>query len=784
MDLKAYQLQIKELIPLRNEPDFNELLNKILFGENNSDKFLIKMELNRLTTPCQRILDIRDKITDPCISFEQNRLTHYLTKETIKVLQDSIKFYGVYTVGAFEAVHEYIVNKKNKQNIQQNLIKPKVVKKEQCELLALSQKNKRGAPRMFFVSNVTIISESGERLKAQTSNLSLTGLKLKLIDDIHIDNGINLSVTFTGLSLEYNDNVLKSPIVYQLVKQEDGVDNARFFYLNYIDDKKQFTRFIGEFIRLNQYKYKIDVQYYYQIAKTLALKNSYLKQMKILPIYLDMEALNPFLFSLKNKMNQQLLDEWQCEGIDQLPILFKELRFVKLIAQIKKKQCTTIYTCIHTEKGKQYFLCASEEELVGKGLKQTFINYGCGKDTWRVYHLTLIPYQYKSPKGVDITEEVPAVFKQVTHSATLQRLTKAYPFSINTKLKSSDVNQLTQFVHRHEPTIQPALSFALMSDEQRKEERYLYQSKLSISDNENSYSGNIINFSYSGLKVKLEHITSFSTSSKVTVNLTELQKVSGKHPLSNLKYKVVKTGPNNVLHLQVCDKKTLDICQKFFSILVKNNAKHFTCIPLKGQKQPSGKHLIAIAEESFINAVFFISKLSARHKITFSAIDVSKHQLHKLFSVNSDNENELNYYPIANNQLYERLVIQPFKESENTPLEKEALIYIKVSKNSDQQCIINSFLDADFNTEKAKADFIKESHLNASFYAIHYRLTPLSKITLESIKSETRAISRFAAHLAKKLEVELSSIEAMIEITDRTADILNNIDFSEIQRVN
>ncbi|WP_413699192.1 hypothetical protein ACLKMH_16975 [Psychromonas sp. KJ10-10] len=140
MDLKDYKLQIKELIPLRHSPDFNELLNKILFGENNSDKFIIKMEINRLAKPCVRIIDIRDKVTEPCVQFQQDSLTHYLTKETIKVLQKNIKLYGLYTVGAFEAVHEFIANKKNIQNTQLNKAKPKLIKEEQCELLPLSQK--------------------------------------------------------------------------------------------------------------------------------------------------------------------------------------------------------------------------------------------------------------------------------------------------------------------------------------------------------------------------------------------------------------------------------------------------------------------------------------------------------------------------------------------------------------------------------------------------------------------------------------------------------------------
>ena len=60
MDLTAYQSQIKELIPLRNSPEYNDMLDKILFGESNSDKFLIKMEVSRLTTPCQRLIDLRE----------------------------------------------------------------------------------------------------------------------------------------------------------------------------------------------------------------------------------------------------------------------------------------------------------------------------------------------------------------------------------------------------------------------------------------------------------------------------------------------------------------------------------------------------------------------------------------------------------------------------------------------------------------------------------------------------------------------------------------------------
>ncbi|WP_413699195.1 hypothetical protein ACLKMH_16990 [Psychromonas sp. KJ10-10] len=168
----------------------------------------------------------------------------------------------------------------------------------------------------------------------------------------------------------------------------------------------------------------------------------------------------------------------------------------------------------------------------------------------------------------------------------------------------------------------------------------------------------------------------------------------------------------------------------------------------------------------------------------FSSVDLPNHPLSKLFAINSDNSHEFNYYPLANNRIYDRLITLPFKESENATLDKEALIYIKVFKDGKQELNIKSFLDEDFDNEGEKIEFVKEAYSEATFYALHYRLTPLDKIGLEGIQAETRAISRFATHLTKKLEEELASVEAMIEVTDRTADIVNSVMAKEISMVN
>ena len=775
MDFKDYQPQIKELIPLRNAPDFNDLLDKILFGESNSNKFLIKMELSRLTKPCQRIIDLRDKVTEECVVFQQDDIKHYLTRDTIKVLKENINLYGLYAIGVFEAVHLYLTQKKEKSQ-QKKLSAEKASKNhpEQCEFIQLSQKNKRAAPRMFFVSEIELFLDDGSTLRAHTSNISATGIKIKLKEEINTITQENIQLIFTELRREYHEPVLADKIGYQIVKQTLE-DDTHYLYLMYADDKVQFITFLKSFIRENQYKYKIDVHYYYQLAQIRALKNSYIAEMNILPLYLDSHASTPFIFALKNQANKKTLNDWTCNGANQLPLLFNELRFTQLLAHAAKKATTTLYCFTHSSNGKNYFLSASEEELSETGLKNTFINYGSSKKSWRVYHLTINRYQYQQNQNYDITEPIPRQFRSITHIATMQPLTQLPCFSLKQSGDKKDLNKINQFVHR-DNGISKATVFSLFSSEQRKEERYLYKSKLVLSIDNTQYNGELIDFSLSGLKVKLEQSPPTTPLRKVTVNLFALQKVSAKYPLSQLIYKVVRRGANNTLHLQICDSKTLNICHAFFSLLVQQKPSYFKCIELKRNRQPTDKRLIEITEEAFVDCVFFIGKTAGRPTIKFAAIDKVDHPLHTLFSMRSDNDAELNYYPIANHYLYDRLIKQPFIEHEKGKLSKEAFIYITAYKNKENRWLINSALDSDFKSEQEKIAFITQMDKKTLFYALHYRLSALMPPNLNSIQSEIQAISRFAMHLAKKLEEQLHEINAMIEITDRTSDVLQSIE--------
>ena len=773
MNLKDYQSQIKELILLHTDPDFNSLFDKILFGESNSDKFLVKMELNRLTTPCQRIIDFRDKTLDPCIAFQLNNVEHHLTEEAIKVLQKSIDIYGSYTIGVFEDVHFYLTQFKEDKN-KKLLQKSKLKFDNHCPYVELSPKKRRANPRMFFVSKIEIELPDGLLYQCKTSNISSSGIKIRVKNNISVNDQDNIAVLFSELRSEFHEPALDNRIIYKVVNQ--SIENEHFFiYLTYADTKARFIDFISTFIHKNNYKYKIDAAYYYQIAQTDMLKNLYLAQMNSLPIYLNSRSTSPFLFTLKNNSNQSILSAWDCKGVNQLTNLFTEKRLTELLAYARPEAFTIIYSFIYNSNGKDYFLSATEDELLKTGLKDIFIAYGSSKTNWNAYHLTITSYHYKKSTNPErLMKKTPDEFLSITHVATLQKLIVDHSHvTINSK-EAKQLNEIKQFIHRPNNN-QKLVVYELFSSEKRTEDRYLYNSELSLSINNVDYKAQLIDFSESGLQIKLDYKLSIPLSSLVKIDLIALQKVSKKFPLTNLAYKVVLIKDKQTLHLQVADHATYNVCSQFFSLLVERNSTSFKCIELKHTKQPTNELLVKVAENAFIGALFFVGKSANKPKIQLSAIAELEHSLFTLFSMQSHKSDELNYQPIVNNHLYERLITSPYKNMLNGKMYHEAFIYVEAHRNRDNKWIINSYLDKDFTTHEEKIAFIAQSHENSVFYALFYRISSFDPINKEEMQEQLKKIPSVSTYLQKNLEDDLFNIDAMIEIVDMTSDILKTI---------
>jgi len=771
MDFNKYQSQIRTLIPLRNDSDFNDVFNKVFVGESNSDKFLIKMEINRLAQPCVRIIDLRDKITEKTYSYTHKNLDHHLTTSAIKILKEATKLFGDYTIGVYEIVLDHVQRVK-----QQNLNQTGSGNENSfSEVIQLNSHKIRANARMFFISPIAITLPNGDEFEASTSNISVSGVKVKLPESIPCFDNDTIEVSFTGICKEYKHRTIDNgkKIAYRLVSQEE--DNGTFyFYLNIQPNQNHFIEFLKSFIRGNQYKYKIDVQYYYNLALENSLKNCALRAMQTLPIYIDINNPKPALFMLKNGSNADTINDWRYNDANQLAYLFTGERFKKLLEYAQHNTSTTLYCFTYINKGVEYLLSATEYELKEDGTKHLFIQYGKGKVNYQVYNFSLLPYRYHENQRYEITSLKPESFEKVTHVAAVTKITTDEVIEVDPRTEKQNLNLLGKYIHKGKATGITTPTYNLFPDELRKEERYKHRSAIKLRADGYFCTGHIVDFSFSGLKVQLDQVPSLTKNSIVRIDFVDLQKISKKFRLIGIKYKSIASSPGKIYHLQVESALSFKAVHRFFSILVYNNPKHFPIIPLKAPKQPVTDRLHEIAEASLNNALFFVTTGNGKPKLTYSSVPASAESLKQLFGVDTDSNITHNHIALSNNNLLERLLYIPFRNATTDGVHHEQTIYVKKETTKEGYLIIKSYLDDDFSSEETKRQFILVQKELGQLQILHYRLTSIKTPDLNIIESEITMITRHAVHLGKRIEEVLLGIGAVIEIIDRTDQVLGN----------
>ena len=776
MDFKAYQSQIRTLIPLRNKADFSTMLDKIFFGESTSDKFLIKMELSRLAKPCSRIIDLREKVTDDTQQFSHQDIMHYLTPSADKELTAAIKLYGEYTIGAYEQVLEHVQKVKQEKSTKPVVEIAAEVDPNITENIQLDNHSKQSAARMFFVSRITVILEDGSEHQASTSNISITGLKVKLSEKSNYLDDQLIKVNFTALGNDYKDKAITGQnITYRLVKQQQE-KTGFYLYLNLEDNKPAFVNFIKLFIRSNQHKYKLDVHYYFRLAREKLIRTSTLMGLSSLPIYLNAIHNSPLIFSLRNQANKEIVNDWRCNNSNQLPFLFSEKRLATMLSMAQPTLATTVYCFTYISEGEEFFLSATEEELKKENLKHLFIEYGRTKPNWRCYHLTLQNYVYKAKKTYGLTDIKPSIFDDITHIATLTEIATNEIIEIDHRNdEKRDLNLLNIFVHREKQRgFVPV--YDLFPDELRKEERYSFNSIIKLTAGKDICTGKIVDFSTSGLKIQLSAKESLTRRSLIKIDFIDLQKLSKQFTLSNIEYRVISSGPNNTFHLQVATRDSYLTMHQFFSILIKNNPTHFQVIPLKANKQPVTSRLREAAESALHPAFFYVSSQNGKPKIGLSSIADTSKGLKKLFNINSKEAYENNHLALSNRRLLERILYTPLRtvSTLENPLNFECTVYVQKILVANNKWKINSYLDDDFKSKESKRKFILDNKELKQLQILHYRLTTIKTPDIAVVSSEINIISCYAKHLGKRIEEEILKINAMIQVIDRTKQILGD----------
>jgi hypothetical protein len=107
MSLDTHSALIEQLKPLIMEPNFQDVFELLTVDESNSTRFLLKMELNRISSLCTRIIDLRDKTEQHCEEVVIANHRHFLDKPAKEALLQALPLYrNKYTLGVYEHVIE------------------------------------------------------------------------------------------------------------------------------------------------------------------------------------------------------------------------------------------------------------------------------------------------------------------------------------------------------------------------------------------------------------------------------------------------------------------------------------------------------------------------------------------------------------------------------------------------------------------------------------------------------------------------------------------------------
>ncbi|MAM29039.1 MAG: hypothetical protein CMC13_08450, partial [Flavobacteriaceae bacterium] len=154
--------------------------------------FLAQLDRQRLQKPCQRIIDLRGKVTGECQPYEFGDVTHYLDDRSYLILKQLVeRMGGRYTVGVYEALMQAIRQFQQQSQQQQ----PTPVEDDGLLLIRLDKPVSRQAPRMLLTLPVTI--QVGElSYHAMTLDVSIDAIRVSMKHVSALEKNDTVNVSF------------------------------------------------------------------------------------------------------------------------------------------------------------------------------------------------------------------------------------------------------------------------------------------------------------------------------------------------------------------------------------------------------------------------------------------------------------------------------------------------------------------------------------------------------------------------------------------------------------
>ena len=813
-----FEQLIEQLKLVVNEPDFDKIFRTLTEGEDGPTRFQLKMELRRLASPCLQTVDLRNRVSGRCQPYEFLGRKHYLDDVAKDIFERGLKIYGgVFTQDTFEQIlnaennNRVIQEKEREQALQRKAQHAeRIATREEIpehddvrspyiiDTFQFGQYPYRAEERMNFTVEVTLNDEYGDQRRAITSDLSVTGLRIRLDAAWQKQVGDEIDVYFTGLAREFTiDPEMAVPYTIVAIDQQG---EKTYFSLN---RKAEFTSssldsFLKRFINGYKKRYRVNIDNTYQTLMNKGHEQFLMPRLGALPIYFSIHNKQLHAdYVLTTDNNRHIVEDWINEH-NQIALgsIFNPRRsqhFLKRLADTPGATAT-ILTFSITARGKIHYYSALAEELIKNNLWRTFVNFAARKSSFRVYQFRLrsidsnsawqpqsVPYEVQIPFRLQPpTPKVKHAIEPLTHLGVLTDITESMRQFAHDDYDKALVKSLKAFMHPPSVPIRTK-DVRLEFVDLRKEQRFSYRSRCRVRVGKSIREGMVLDLSVHGLKLQLDDAVALQAGEVALVSLTGFEKHHRKFQLRDIPYLVVNIDiSQTTINLKTPDSSEKHDGALFFRYLIKEHRNQLKLL----HENTSLNGLELCLRNLYCDApptvpLYFYQ--NNKRQVTLRRAGLSRWQtawLTLLQGLPGSRASNLNVQPLLRGDSLTTMLLPELQGLSRSDRPRRKLLLLKLYREQGEAVLRTEWHAADQLDTAAILSFIDQCLPDAVFVAVAVDLSKTGRPDIQFVQAEMNYLSQYAAHRANELEEELWQVYGIADTQDVTDDLLKFADIS------
>ncbi|MEC6814934.1 PilZ domain-containing protein [Photobacterium toruni] len=776
MHLDDYKALIEQLLPIYNQPDFEAVFQLLTQHETGPVRLQIKMEINRLMTPCNKIIDLRGRVKGQCRQYMFNDHNHWLDDVAINLYH---RRKAIFADQYCNGLYEELINTHNNFRIlhhQQKISPPDTATTNaqyslfQAQLIRFGYYLSREEKRLSIATPIALTLPNEQQILATTVDLSPSGARCKVPAAFDYQLGQTITASFPQLAQQYQDQQLNQRHPYRILGIDDIQDNDSIKWLRLLalTDHSALQAMIKhdqhQSLSRNNHDDKI-IQ-----LRTQGYEHCYLKHTVTMPLFFAGENLK---YSLLTDHNQHQWQYWHDERNQSvINHLLSASRIKNLELSGISHTSTLIYSFFHEHQGQRYFYSAALPEMT-RQQRLLFWQIGAKRESWRVMRLTIYPLLQNDTQALaQLTPEMMPYCQDLSHIGTLQDLThhEVQPDYLCGMTSTLSAQALNQFRHPRNP-ISQAEAIHFDPKPLRSESRFNYKTAIELQQNQHRISGYSIDFSSRGLNINLDQPLRCKKGDTVLIAFSQLARATKNDILKKMPYQVIRTSPSgkNIQLITIENEDGL-LGGQFLRTLIASNIEN---LALCKEPQPSPAMLLTMHQMLLTrlhSLPYFAEKVD--HKIKVKAVG-SNFPLSSLASIlHQLSNNDRLDLDIIFKQRVKEMLADPMRPRDKPQQPFIHELYLAVEYHENQRHKIETKLRRDFEDLASQRAYIQQARQQGDLFALRITALPLLNPLTGLIGEKLSKLARLSLHRARALEIEFTSLMGCGEIFDITDEVL------------